>query len=196
MRSTHRLILCLWLVSCGGAKGKDEGCPAGFSADPGRQESVLARLRGSREGAAALARWGAPLRMCFGEAQISVVTERGALLMDASQHEARAAARVGHLVTHLADGLPALLAGEGECDERVERALAAEARALSLELRLLRELGAPPPAGGAWEVESVYWASPEKGREAAVLGYLRAHPDGAPGADALAAGYARRCGER
>lgn len=131
--------------------------------------------------------------MCFGPVSPSVVTERGTLLLDASQDDTRAAARVAHLLLHLTSGMTALVQGKGDCDARVEQALAAEARALGLELRLLQELRAPPPPGGPWEVESVYWAAPPEGREAALLGYFKAHPDGAKGVDALAAGYAKRC---
>lgn len=178
-------------LGCGGEA--PAVCTGRYSADPARQARILGRLGASAEGAAAVGRWGRPIRMCFGAVRSSVVTEQGVMLMDAKLDDARAAARVAHLVTHLADGLPAIVAGEGDCDARVEQALAAEARALALELRLLRELEAPPPEGGPWEVEGVHWAAPPEGREAAVLSYLRAHPDGAPGVDALAAGYARRC---
>jgi hypothetical protein len=178
-------------IGCGG--GEPVACPGRYSADPARQARIVDKLVSSEEGAAVVGRWGKPLRLCFGAVRSSVVTEQGVLLMDASLDDRRAGARVGHLVMHLADGLPAIVAGEGDCGARVEQALAAEARALGLELRLLRELGAPPPAGGPWEVEAIHWAAPPEGREAALLAYLRAHPDGAPGVDALAAGYARRC---
>ena len=170
-------------------------CPARFSADPARQARIASTLDASGEGRAVLARWGRPLPMCFGPVPASVVTEKGVLLMDAKLDDARAAARTAHLVTHLADGLPALVKERGDCDARVEQALAAEARALGLELRLLRELRAPPPEGGPWEVEIVYFAAEPAAREAALRAYLRAHPDGAPGVDALAAGYAKRCAQ-
>ncbi len=75
----------------------------------------------------------------------------------------------------------------------MEQALAAEARGLSLELRVGRELGAPPAEGGPFEVEAVHWQAAPEEREAALVACLRAHPDGAPGVDALAAGYAKRC---
>lgn len=192
-------LVCALLASCGGG-GSGEGaapgaCPGRFSADPGREARVVERLGAAGEGRAVLARWGRPLRMCFGEVPSSVVTEQGTLLMDARLDDARAAARAAHLAAHLADGLPALVGGEGGCDARVREALRAEARALALELRLVRALGAPPPEGGPWEVEAVHWAAPPEGREAAIEAYLRSHPDGAPGVDALAAGYARRCAE-
>ncbi len=168
-------------------------CPGRFAADPARQARIVERLGAGAEGGALIAGQGQPIRMCFGAVSSSVVTEQGTLLMDAGQGDARAAARAAHLLLHLADGLPALVKGEGDCDARVEEALRAEARALALELRLLRELGAPPPEGGPWEVEGIHWAAAPEEREAALVAYLRAHPDGAPGVDALASGYARRC---
>lgn len=168
-------------------------CPARFVEDPARQARIVERLRSTAEGARALDGWAGPLRMCFGPARPSALTEDGLLLMEANQDEARAAARAGHLALHLVDGLPAIVAGKGDCEGRVERALAAEARGLALELRVGRELGAPPAEGGPFEVEGVFWQAAPEAREAALVAYLRAHPDGAPGIDALAAGYAKRC---
>lgn len=168
-------------------------CPARFTEDRARQARIVERLRATGEGARALDGWAGPVRMCFGPARPSALTGEGLLLMDASQDEARAAARAAHLVLHLSDGLPALVAGKGDCERRVEQALAAEARGLALELRLGRELGAPPAEGGPFEVEGVFWQAAPEAREAALVAYLRAHPDGAPGVDALAAGYAKRC---
>ena len=168
-------------------------CPARFAVDEARQAHIVEKLRGTEEGARTLARWTEPLRICFGPARPSALTEEGVLLLDGAADEARAAARTAHLVAHLADGLPALVAGKGDCAARVERALVAEAAGLGLELRVGRELGAPSLAGGPFEVEAVFWQSPPEAREGALVAYLRAHPDGAPGVDALASGYARRC---
>jgi hypothetical protein len=168
-------------------------CPAGFARNETRQGHLLDKLRASSEGRATLARWREPLQVCFGEARTSSVTEAGVLLMDGRLDEARGAARAAHLVAHLADGLPALARGKGDCEARVSRLLAAEARALALELRVARDLSAPPAEGGPFEVETVFWQAAPEAREAALVSYLRAHPDGAPGVDGLAAGYARRC---
>jgi hypothetical protein len=202
-RAPARGVVVAALVVAAGiaAGGCDRGappappakCPARFTADGGRQGRILERLRATGEGARVLSRWAGPVSMCFGPARPSALTEEGVLLMEAAEDEARAAARAAHLIAHLADGLPALVAGKGDCERRVEQALAAEARGLSVELRVGRELGAPPAQGGPFEVEAVYWQAPPEEREAALVGYLRAHPEGAPGVDALAAGYAKRC---
>lgn len=193
-RSAVAVMLGAALTVFCGCDGPAQGsCPARYSADPERQAKIVEVLGKSQEGGAVVARWGRPIRMCFGAVAPSVVTEEGMLLMDAKLEDARAAARAAHLLTHLVDGLPALVKGQGDCEARVEQALAAEARALALELRLLRELGAPPPEGGPWEVEGIHWAAAPAAREAVLVDYLRSHPDGAPGVDALATGYARRC---
>ena len=80
------------------------------------------------------------------------------------------------------------------CEVITERALAAEAKALSLELGLRRAFGVPASSARVqYTFEGDFWAAPEEAREGLVLAYLQAHPDGAPGIDALASGYARRC---
>ncbi|MEZ4299449.1 MAG: hypothetical protein R3B70_31145 [Polyangiaceae bacterium] len=188
-------ILGAALTAGGAGCGADRPgrCPALFHEDARREEAVMARLRGTAEGARVLDAWKGGTRVCFGEVKVSVVTEEGVLLMDASADDARQAARAGHLILHLTDGLPALVRGGGECERRVDSALALEARALSLELSLLEELKAPPRPGGAWEIEEVYRAAAPAKREEALIGYLRSHPEGAPGVDGLVAGYTRRC---
>jgi len=129
--------------------------------------------------------------VCFGPAPVSVVTHDGALLIDARLDEGEAAARAGHLATHLSDGLiPSPTRGD-DCAAYVDRALHAEARALALELRLRRAFAGPRRV--TYEIEAPFWAAPAASREALIVDYLRAHPDGAPGIDALASGYARRC---
>ncbi len=80
----------------------------------------------------------------------------------------------------------------GDCDAQVDEALALEARALALELRLRRALGVTSRRL-PYAFEDGFWSAPAAGRERLVLDYLRAHPDGAPGLDGLASGYARRC---
>ena len=82
----------------------------------------------------------------------------------------------------------------GDCDAQVDEALRQEARALSLELRLRRALGGVERRI-PYAFEDDFWRAPPEGREPLVLDYLRAHPDGGPGLDALGSGYARRCRE-
>ncbi len=81
-----------------------------------------------------------------------------------------------------------------DCEKQVDEALRAESAALSFELQLRGEL-AVTNKRIEYEFEAPYWATAPENRERLVLDYLRAHPDGAPGIDALAAGYTKRCRE-
>ncbi len=176
-------------------------CPARFAEDATRGPALVEALRATTEGAGILARLPpspAP-HICFGPATTSAITPEGVILFTADLQGPEATARLGHLLLHLAEGLPMARPTAGDCATQVDVALAAEARALAVELRLRRELGAPAPSGNGrrlpYAFEDAFWAAPPAGREALILAYLRAHPDGAPGLDALAAGYARRCAE-
>ncbi|MDC0741803.1 hypothetical protein [Polyangium mundeleinium] len=186
-------------LGCRSETPRASTCPAGFRADDARAEGILAKLgdvpAGARARDQALAKGG--ISFCFGRIGVSSVTTSGAVLIDEALGTEEAAARVGHLLTHVAEGLRVEpRGGEDEsCEVITERALAAEAAALSLELGLRRALGVGSSARVRYEFEGGYWAAPEKAREGLVLDYLRAHPDGAPGIDALASGYARRCRE-
>lgn len=173
-------------------------CPAPFRADAARAEGILAKLgevpAGTRARDHALAKGG--VSFCFGRIGVSSVTTSGAVLIDEALGTEEAAARVAHLLTHVAEGLRVEPSrGEDDCEEITARALAAEAKALSLELELRRAFGIGASARIRYEFEGNFWATPAEAREGLVLDYLRTHPDGAPGIDALASGYARRCRE-
>ncbi|MDI1477417.1 hypothetical protein [Polyangium sp. y55x31] len=173
-------------------------CPAPFRPDAARAEGILAKLgevpAGARARDRALAKGG--VSFCFGRIGVSSVTTSGAVLIDEALGTEEAAARVAHLLTHVAEGLRVEPSSrEDDCEEITARALAAEAKALSLELELRRAFGIGASARIRYEFEGNFWAAPAETREGLVLDYLRAHPDGAPGIDALASGYARRCRE-
>lgn len=169
-------------------------CPRGFARDDARAQRLLEKLAHSEEGAPIARRADAAKAICFGEAPLSVVTTDAIVLMDARLDDAEAAARLGHLLSHAIEGGPDLRPGDAGCDAAVDAALRAEARSIALELRLRRALGAREPRV-QFELTDAFWSAPADDREALVLVYLRAHPDGAPGIDALASAYARRCKE-
>jgi hypothetical protein len=188
-------------------------CPARFAPDPARASLLVVLLRTAPEGASILDRFqGAPASViCFGPSHrpglradeppyapgpmaVSSITTEGTVLLDRELGEREAAARLGHLLDHAVEGMPMAHPRAGGCDAQVEEALAQEARALAIELRLRRALGVAGPRI-AYAFEDAFWRAPAEAREPLVLDYLRAHPDGAPGLDALASGYARRCRE-
>lgn len=165
-------------------------------ADEPRARGLVALLEGAPEGAAIAGRVSAgAARVCFGQVPVSAVTPEGVVLLEATLADAEAAARLGHLLLHVVEGSPAPRAGEPDCEAAVRRALAAEARALAMELRLRRALGVTAPAL-RYEFEEDFWRAAPGEREGVVLAYLEAHPHGGPGVDALAEGYRRRCRER
>jgi hypothetical protein len=141
-----------------------------------------------------MARGASKPQICFGQTELSTITTTGVIYFDDTLAESEGAARLGHLFMHFVDGLPMANPRPADCEAQVDEALRAESAALSLELQLRREL-AVTKKKIVYEFELPYWAAPPNERERLVLDYLRAHPDGAPGIDALAAGYAKRCRE-
>lgn len=185
-------------LGCGGERAPtvmETSCPGPTSSDAERAARVIAFARRSAEGRALLVR-AAGARLCFGEVAPSVVTSDGAVLLDRRLGDAEAAARLGHLLHHVAEGAP-LDEGATDgrpCEERVADALVAEGRALALELRLRRELGVRQPRV-RYEFEAPFHRAPEDRRQALIVAYLEAHPEGAPGVDGLANAYLARCRE-
>jgi len=118
-----------------------------------------------------------------------VVTEAGVVLLARSLGDAEAAARLGHLLQHRADGP---LAPSAPCAVWVARALRAEARAWTVELSLRRELGVTEPSW-RFPFEDAYRAAAAGQGAEVVHRWLVEHPDGAPGVPGVAAAYAARC---
>jgi hypothetical protein len=176
-------------------------CPPRFAADGPRARALEGLLASTPEGEAILAhlpRRSSP-PVCFGPAVVSAITTEGVVLFDAGLEGPEAAARLGHLLIHVTEGVPMARPTPEPCPVQVERALAAEAHALAVEIRLRRALGMTGSSGRARRIpyafEDDFWAAPAGERQVLVLAYLHAHPDGGPGLDALASGYARRCAE-
>jgi hypothetical protein len=181
-------------IACRSAPARPS-CPESFVADEARGEALLETLASVPEGARLreeVRRKKASFTVCFGRIDVSALTTAGAALLDETLPPKEAAARLGHLLVHAVRGSPLAAPGDGGCDEATTRALAAEADALSIELDLRRALGVTRPYI-RYEFEGDFWRTAEDERAALVLAYLRAHPKGAPGIDALAAGYERRC---
>jgi hypothetical protein len=195
-RAALTLALVASLVACRSTPAPLP-CPRGFSTDEARAEVLIAALDRVPEGREVrnVAPNLAATRVCFGPAAVSASTSDGVVLLDAALGDAEAAARLGHLLLHVKRGSPLVLPEDrAGCDAAVDRALAAEADALALELRLRRALGVAAPKM-SYAFEEPFWKAEPEARTPLVLAYLRAHPQGAPGLDALAAGYARRCRE-
>ena len=130
--------------------------------------------------------------MCFAPEGPNAIDADLTLVLDRALSDGEAAARVGHLLVHVRDGLPYQADAPGDCDARVARALDREAEAHAVELDLRRALG----VGGArliFPFEAAFHAAPSAERVALLRRWPEEHPDGAPGLDGLATGYRMRC---
>ncbi len=187
------LLVALTLVGCTDA-APTTACPSGSTSDDARALRIRARLESVPSGAELVREAGASVRsICFAPAGgLSVVDHDHRIVLAEGLEEGEAAARLGHLLVHLRDGLPDDGLIGPDCDAAVERALVREASAYVREVLLQTELGARPTTL-AFEFAPAVAAALPDARESIVLAYLRAHPDGAPGIDALAAGYRARC---
>jgi len=185
-----------WFVLGCTPERKSVLCPADSVADDARATLVLDTLRKTPQGAhlEERARDKHNIAICFSPRVVSVVTDEGTLLVDDKLDTKEAAARVGHLLEHVAKGPPLSPRAGETCDQAVLRALSSEAEALSLELDLRRSLALTSPRI-LYDFEADYSKTNESDRKRLVLDYLRSHPQGGPGLDALAAGYQRRCRE-
>ena len=169
-------------------------CPAGFAPNEARANTLWKRLGASSAGARLIARGTSKPPICFGQTELSNITTTGVMYFDDKLAEAEAAARLGHLFLHFVDGMPMANPRPTDCEKQVDAALRAESVALSFELELRREFAVTNGRIG-YLFEERYWAAEREQREPLILDYLRAHPHGAPGIDALAAGYTKRCRE-
>lgn len=175
-------------------------CPDGYRADPVRSTRVRERLHDAliRFGGVADAKrlvqvWASDRgAWCFGPG--SELREPEAILLDDRLSDGEAAARAAHLLLHALVAHPWPPAPDTSCEERVRRALAAEARAISLELEL-REVLLPPPTTPVerYSFAAEHRAAPAATRPGLVESHLRRHPAGAPGIPPLADMYGSRC---
>jgi hypothetical protein len=188
-----RLLVALALAGCSEAH-QGPSCPAGTHIDEARSDAVRARLASVPSGASLLREAGARLTIvCFAPpTSPSVVDDAHDVILASDLDEGEAAARLGHLLVHLRDGLPDEGLRSSDCDAAVDHALALEATAYVREVELQHALGVTPRAL-AFEFAADVLAAPPGAREAIVQAYLAAHPEGAPGIDGLASAYRERC---
>ena len=199
MRADRSVVvgLALAIAACdhGGSRAP---CPSGAWRDESREHAIEARLASVAEGRVLLdAQRDRVARVCFTSASsASVVTHDRVVILAQGLEEGEAAARLGHLLVHLRDGLPIDAVSPGlaaeSCDAAVGRALALEAHAYVVEIALQDELGVHPQTL-AFEFGDAVRAASGDSREGIVLAYLRDHPTGGQGIDGLAEAYRARC---
>ncbi|MCA9610815.1 MAG: hypothetical protein KC619_34705 [Myxococcales bacterium] len=167
-------------------------CPPMFVDRVGDGDRIRERLRGLPEGAALLDALRVEVRFCFGTIDVPVVSEERLLVLDARASREEQTARTGHLLHHVVHGLPfpAAVPADADCDAILETAIAREAEAYALEVRLRRAQDLEP---NRYEFEREFWRASADDQAALVARYLREHPSGAPNMDPLVAGYRQRC---
>src|SRR5688572_26199014 len=109
--------------------GCDDPCPGDLRQDPVREQAIRDRVD-----------VGAPI--CFGTPS---AWDGRVIRIDPATGDDEAAARAAHLDRHRTDATA--MTGDDPCDRRVAAAMAAEARAWALEMRLRTELGVTDPVG-------------------------------------------------
>ena len=201
MRRAGRVTAALVAIAAAGvvewrgvAVSRDDACPEAFALDEARAARVLDTLAASPSSRSLAAR-ASELEptLCFGPADISLVRTDRVLLVDRRLPDDEAAARVAHLLLHLVDGPPLRVPRSvRDCDAAVARAMDAEAVALARELDVRRELGVTRPVI-RYEPEDAFRRAPAPERATLVREWLRAHPLGGEGVDALRPAYDARC---
>lgn len=164
-------------------------CDAPFREDAAREERIRGLLEGVEE-TRTLARTSAIF--CFGVREISVVTTDAELMIDERPDDPEVAARVAHLLEHVARGYPMTDEPGGDCDARLETALDKEASALALELRVRRALHVTEPRT-RFDFEEDYFELTEAEATELIDRWLHDHPTGGPCVEGLAIAYRERC---
>lgn len=122
-----------------------EPCPPGTSLDEVRTERAAALLATPSAGRALLAHDELPI-VCWGPSEPAVMEDRSHVRLDPRASDREAAARLGHLLLHLRDGVP-LAEGCGALAMAESR----EREAHALEDHLRAELGLVPLEAAALE---------------------------------------------
>jgi hypothetical protein len=167
-----------------------ETCPEGLQADPERGTRIVSLLGSTRAGRQLLEQADRPLAICFAELGAGRLRTDGWHVLPSQASDAENAARLAHLLHHQAHGplLPERVAANVSCESLVAEALSEEAQAYTLELKLLRELGASG-SGDLRQLAAAYWAAAPEDRARLVARHLRSSHFGA----SLAEQYAARC---
>lgn len=186
------LVLVALLGACG-APALSADCPSGTHQDATLAAAIEARLATLPAGRALVdAQRERVSAVCFGAVgSSSVITRERIVVLAAGLEEGEAAARLGHLLVHVRDGLP-IDELRPPCDAAVDRAMMLEARAYVEEIALQDALGAHPSTL-AFEFADALRAAPPEDRASVARTYLHTHPDGAPGIDGLESAYRALC---
>lgn len=147
-RSTRRrrlavaLGVMLTLVSCDD-EPQGPACPDRTARDPERLARLHQRLTADPDARALVIATHGRYVVCFGEGTEAGVDAQHRLLLDRSQDDAPTAAKLGHLLLHVSQGLPFEDADRRSCEQRLTLARDREQAAHALESSLRVRFGLP-----------------------------------------------------
>ncbi len=169
-------------------------CPNPLRAEPVRAARLRELLARAPAGHQLLQQLPSPLRICFGEVDVAVWRTDGIVVFPPSGQAREDAARLGHLLLHAVEGppLPETVDRSRSCRGWARRAVAAEARAYTLELRLRRQFRVSQPRQ-RYPFEAQFWAAEHSRQNEVVRSYLLAHPAGSEGFIGYFNAYVQRC---
>ncbi len=122
-------------------------CPRGTTPDSKRTAQLTARLTSHPSSQGLFPRLGRPLVVCYGDVREGVVQDDGAIVLQRDRPLPAQAARLAHLLTHLAWWAPfpadEIRTSRESCEEIADRAVAAEEEAHRIENDVRRSAGLP-----------------------------------------------------
>jgi hypothetical protein len=142
--SVAMALATMGLVACDDAR-PGPPCVDGTSRDPERAAALQRRLASQPLTRSLVAATEGRFVVCFGAGIESGLDAQHRVRLDASLGEDTAAAKLGHLLLHVSEGLPWDEDDARPCDARLATAREREGRAHALEASLLGAFGQPPP---------------------------------------------------
>lgn len=142
----RRLVSALVLAAAVGAcRELPDGprCPEGTARDEGRLVRLQQRLASDPLARSLVVATQGRYVTCFGDGIEPGIDAEHRLRLDRRQDDARAAAKLGHLLLHVSRGLPFDEGDTRPCAERLARAHELERAAHALESSLLQRFGFP-----------------------------------------------------
>ncbi|WP_293274887.1 hypothetical protein [Nannocystis sp.] len=127
------------VLACTAPEPPAPACPPGSHPDPDRSHALRTALRRTAAGEALVAVADDP-PICFGGASRGSLRPEGVIVLADSLAPGPAAARLAHMLLHLADDLHHFPIAGAPCAPQIASALAAEARAIVAEIEVWHAL--------------------------------------------------------
>ena len=147
-------VLILGSIAAWGLRGREQ-CPAKLETDGPRAARIVRILDATRQGRVLLSHSPDSLAICFDKEGPGVLRTDRIAVLSSTASDPENAARLGHLLFHLADSVswPGTGMPSEDCGKFVARAVKAEERAYQLENDLRQELR----ISAGLSFDPVYW---------------------------------------